>query len=136
MPSSTVPSTIASPEPESLSGAPRALFRCSPPDRSISQSPPKKTPQPANMPSSTAPCPEALSTASSTRSKATALISNARPEAHDEADGAEADAEPERRGRADHERGGGKRAPAEGLGHRVRSWPTHRPERARRRRVL
>src|SRR4029450_12668873 len=47
-PSSTVPSTMASAEP--LFWPPSASLRSLPPERSISQSPPKKTPPPVKMP--------------------------------------------------------------------------------------
>ena len=77
MPSSTVPSTIASAEP--FACAPPESLRSAPPMRSISQSPPKKTPQPASSPKMIEPWPEVEPIASSTRSNATALISTPAP---------------------------------------------------------
>src|SRR3954451_22570307 len=78
-PSRTLPSTIASAEP--LAWPPSASLRWLPPIRSMSQSPPKKTPQPAETPAMTQPWPDDLSTASSMRSNETALISTPAPKA-------------------------------------------------------
>ena len=76
-PSSTLPSTMASAEP--LAWSPPASLRSPPPRRSISQSPPAKTAQPAKRPPTNAPSPVDFSDASWTRSNATALISTPAP---------------------------------------------------------
>jgi hypothetical protein len=67
------------PSEEPPSWPPSASLRLPPPRRSISRSPPKKTPQPANTPATTQPCEDDLWTASSTRSKESALIRTPEP---------------------------------------------------------
>ena len=79
MPSSTAPSTMASPDPSCC--GPSMRLRSAPPMRSIHQSPAKKVNAPAASPSATPRPPCAVSTASSTRSNATALMSTPAPTA-------------------------------------------------------
>ena len=79
IPSSTIPRTMASGDPASW--APLECLRAAPPIRSISASPTKKTAAPTNRPTATPPSPSAVSNASSTSSKATALIRTPAPKA-------------------------------------------------------
>ena len=77
IPSSTLPSTIASAEPSSWS--PFGSLRSPPPMRSITQSPPKKTHAAGEDTNGDTPFPDDLSAASSIRSNDTALISTPAP---------------------------------------------------------
>jgi anti-anti-sigma regulatory factor len=79
MPSSTMPRTIAGAEPAAC--APPESLRSAPPRRSMTESPTKKVSAPANRPKATPPLPADVVTASSTRSKATALMSTPAPKA-------------------------------------------------------
>ena len=62
----------------------------------MSQSPAKKTKQPAKTPADDRSVPDDLPTASSMRSNATALISTPAPKRHDQPDHAQPDAEEQR----------------------------------------
>ena len=79
MPSSTIPRTIAGPEPSAW--PPPECLRFAPPIRSTSASPAKKTIDPAKRPRATLPVPPPVVNASSTSSKATALIRTPLPKA-------------------------------------------------------
>ena len=126
MPSSTAPRAMASPDPSSC--GPSMCLRSAPPMRSIHQSPAKKVSAPAASPSATPRSPWAVSTASSTRSNATALMSTPAPTAM---------TMPTRRGlngshspayRAHDQRRATEGSPREGLTH-----ASHRTGRATRR---
>src|SRR5690242_6483126 len=79
IPSSTMPSTIASADPSAC--LPDERFRSAPPIRSISTSPTKKTAEPAKRPNATAPLPCRVANASATSSYATELIRTPPPNA-------------------------------------------------------
>ena len=88
----------------------------------MSQSPPKKTPQPSEDAEERRPLVRALVDRLLDEVERDCADEDAGAEAHDQADPRSVDADEERRDRADDERGGGEEPPAERRAHQASAF--------------